>query len=85
MVKLVIRDYLKTGDSMTIDLNAATDRLSGLAVSTFTDSAKDAVKMNVSMGTLDDGTIYAENTHLDVEAENLAIAIENSGYKKLGG
>ena len=37
------------------------------------------------MGTLDDGTIYAENTHLDVEAENLAIAIENSGYKKLGG
>jgi hypothetical protein len=85
MVKLVIQDYLKAGDSMTIEVNAATDRLSGLAVSTFTDSAKDAVKMNVSLGTLTDGTIYAETTDLDVEAENLAIAIENSGYKKLGG
>jgi len=85
MVHLVIRDYLKEGDSVTIDLNAAADRLSGLAVSTYTEKAKDTVGLKVSMGALADGTIYSETIHLDVASQNLAVAIENSGYKKLGG
>ncbi len=63
MVHLVIRDYLKAGDSVT----------------------KDAVGLKISMGTFTDGTICTEKIHLDVAAQNLAVAIENSGYKKLGG
>ena len=84
-VQLVIRDYLKEGDSVTIKLNAAADQLTGMKVSTFTDKAKDAVGLNVAMGTLTDGTIYAEKIQLDIEAEKMAIAIDNSGYKKVGG
>jgi hypothetical protein len=85
MVHVVIRDYLKSGDSVTIDLNAAADRLSGMAISTFTESAKDAVGLKVSLGTLTDGTIYPATIQLDVAAQKLGVAIENSGYEKLGG
>jgi hypothetical protein len=83
-VVVVIKDYLKAGDSMTIELNAATDVISSLAVATFTDTAKDAVGMKVTWGSFADGTLYPAKTHLDVASQNLAVAIENSGYKKLG-
>jgi hypothetical protein len=85
MVAVVIKDYLKVGDSLTITVNAATDTISGLTVATFTDSAKDAVGLKVSWGSLPDGTVYVATIHLDVASQNLAVAIENSGYKKLGG
>lgn len=85
MVQVVIRDYLKEGDSLTINVNAADDRLSGMAVATFMESAKDTVGLNVSMGALPDGTIHPAKIHLDVAAQKLAVAIENSGYTKLGG
>jgi hypothetical protein len=84
-VRLVIKDYLKAGDSLTLDANAATDRIGGVTVATFTDKAKDAVGLKVSFGAFADGTVYPAKIQLDVAAQNLAIAIENSGYKKVGG
>lgn len=83
-VRLAITDYLKPGDKLTIDLNAAADRVSGLKVSTFTDSAKDAVGMTVAFGALSDGTVYASTVDLEVAAQQLAVKVENSGYRKLG-
>ncbi|HEV8200673.1 MAG TPA: hypothetical protein VGS03_11690 [Candidatus Polarisedimenticolia bacterium] len=83
-VRLVIKDYLKPGDSLTLDANAASDRISGLTVATFTEKAKDAVGLKVSFGAFADGTVYPSQIQLDVAAQNLAIAIENSGYRKVG-
>jgi hypothetical protein len=83
-VQIVIKDYLKAGDSLTLAANASTDRLSGVTVATFTDKAKDAVGLKVSFGAFADGTVYPAKINLDVAAQNLAIAIDNSGYKKLG-
>ena len=84
-VRLVIKDYLKAGDSLTLDANAATDRISGVTVATFTDKAKDAVGLKVAFGAFADGTVYPAKIQLDVAAQDLAVAIENSGYKKVGG
>ena len=84
MVAVVIKDYLKVGDSLTITVNAATDVISSVTVATFTDSAKDAVGLKVSWGSFPDGTVYVATIHLDVAAQNLAVAIENTGYKKVG-
>lgn len=83
-VVVTIKDYLKAGDSLTLDVNAATDRLSGVTLSTFTDSAKDKVVLKVAFGAFPDGTVYPATIHLDVAAQNLGVTIENSGYKKLG-
>jgi hypothetical protein len=85
IAKLVIKDYLKAGDSLTLSVNAATSRIAGVTVATFTDSAKDAVGMKVGFGAFPDGTVYPATINLDVKAQNLAVAIENSGYKKRGG
>lgn len=84
-VRLVIKDYLKAGDSLTLDVNAATDHILGVTVATFTDTAKDAVGLKVAFGAFADGTVYPAKIQLDVAAQNLAVAIENSGYKKVGG
>ena len=85
MVHVVIKDYLKEGDSVSIDLNAAQGLLSGMGISTYTNKEKNAVDLKVSMGTLTDGTIYPAKTQLDVAAENLSVVTENSGYQKIGG
>ena len=85
MVAVVIKDYLKAADSLTITANAATNTISGVTVATFTDSAKDAVGLKVSWGSFPDGTVYVATIHLDVAAQKLTVAIENTGYKKLGG
>lgn len=84
-VQIVIKDYLKAGDSLTLDVNAASDRISGVTITTFTEEAKDAVGLKVVFGAFADGTVYPEKVQLEVAAQDLAIVIENSGYKKLGG
>jgi hypothetical protein len=81
---MVVKDYLKSGDSLTIALNAATDRLGGIKVATFTDKAKDGVNLNVGMSAFPDGTVYAGTIGLDVTAQNLTVAIDNSESRKLG-
>jgi hypothetical protein len=84
-VRVTIADYLKAGDSLSLGLDVAANRLTGLTVATFTESAKDTVGMNVTFAALPDGTVYAATTKLGVAAENLEVAITNSGYEKLGG
>jgi len=80
--RIVITNYLKAGDSVTIDVDAAVNRLAGLAVATFTDSDKHAVTLKVGVGALGDGTIYPANIVLDVTQDNITVAVTNSGYRK---
>jgi hypothetical protein len=83
-VKITIKDYLKAGDSLALTANAATHRVSSVAVDTYTDTPQDAVNLNVTFEALPDGTRYPAKTDLSMAADNLAVAIENSGYKKIG-
>jgi hypothetical protein len=83
-VVVVIKDYLKAGDSVTINLNAATNLVTGLTVASYLADAKDAVGLKVAFATLADGTLYAAMSNLAVASQNLAVSIENTGYKKAG-
>jgi len=83
-VQLVIKDYLKPGDSLTLMANAATDQITGMMVNTYTDTAKDAVGLKVGFGSFADGTVFPAKINLDIASQQLGIAIENSGYKKAG-
>lgn len=84
-VKVTISDYLKVGDSLAIDLNVATNLITGMTVSSYTDKAKHTVGLNVSFGSLADGTIHPAAIDLEVAEEHLAVMIKNTGYEKLGG
>ena len=62
-----------------------TNRLLGMQVSSYLDSPEDAVVLNVEMGVLPDGTIYAAKTTLNAKAKEMTVTVENSGYRRTGG
>ena len=80
-VRLVISQYLKPGDSLTLDVDAAANRLTGLGVNTYLDKPDEPVTLAVQMNALTDGALYAAQTTLDAKAKNITVVIQNSGHR----
>ena len=78
-----MKQYLKPGDSLTIDLDPAANRLLGLGVNSYLDKPDDTVTLAVQMNTLPDGALYAAQTTLDAKAKNIQVVITNSGHKPM--
>ena len=70
--RIAIADYLQPGDSLTIDLDPAANRLVGLGVNSYLDKPEDPVTLAVQMATLPDGALYAAQTTLDATAKRSA-------------
>lgn len=82
-VQLVFKDYLKAGDSLSVDIEVATNRLLGMNVASYLDSdTSDAIQMNVAMGVLPDGTIYTAKSTLNAPAKDMTVVVENTGYRR---
>lgn len=81
--RLIINDYLKSGDNLTFDINLKNNSPIGGNLTSYLDSNKDPVTMEVTFGVLNDGTSYASKTILDASKKELEIIIENSGYRKM--
>jgi hypothetical protein len=82
---LNVKNYLKPDDVLAIGLNPQTKRLTSYRVQSYVEDPKDdAVKLNVTFATLQDGTSYPQQILLDVDAKKLQVKITNSGYKKTG-
>lgn len=80
-VRLEMKQYIKPGDALTIDVDTAANRLLGLGVNSYLDTPEDAVTLAVQMNTLPDGALYAAQTTLDAKAKNIQVVITNSGHK----
>ena len=80
-MRLVISQYLQSGDSLTLDLDAAASRLTGLGVNTYLDKPDETVTLAVQMNALADGALYAAQTTLDAKAKNITVVIQNSGHR----
>jgi hypothetical protein len=80
-VRLEMKQYLKPGDSLTIDLDTAANRLLGLGVNSYLDKPDEPVTLAVQMNTLPDGALYSAQTVLDATAKNIEVVITNSGHK----
>jgi hypothetical protein len=84
-VNLVIKNYLKPGDMLTIGADAAGKRLTSYKAQSFVEKPKeDDVTLTVTFGALQDGTFYPQQILLDVTAKKIQVKITNSGYKKAG-
>jgi hypothetical protein len=83
-VRLEITNYIKSGDMMTIDVDAAANRLLGVNVNTYMDKPDDAVTLAVQFATLNDGTTYTGQTTLDAKAKEMQVVIQNTGYRPMG-
>jgi len=80
-VQIVISQYLLPGDSLTLDVDGAADRLLGLGVNSYLDKPEETVTLAVQMNTLPDGALYAAQTTLEAKAKNITVVIQNSGHK----
>jgi hypothetical protein len=80
-LRLVISQYLQPGDSLTLDVDPAANRLAGLGVNTYLDKPEDAVTLAVQMNALPDGAIYAGQTTLEARAKNITVVVQNSGHR----
>ena len=80
-LRIEMKQYLKPGDSLTIDLDTAANRLLGLGVNSYLDKPDEPVTLAVQMNTLPDGALYSAQTVLDATAKNIEVVITNSGHK----
>ena len=84
-VNLVFTDYAQPGDKMTLTFDTAAKKITALNINTYMGQEKDAVKLQVQMGSLPDGTNYVEQTVLSATAKQLVVTTMNSNYQKHGG
>jgi hypothetical protein len=85
MVNLIFKDYAQPGDQMTLTFDAAAKKIVSLSVDTYLGESKDAVTLQVEMGSLSDGTNYVHQTVLNATAKKLVVTTTNSSYQRLGG
>ena len=81
-MSVTISDYLKAGDSLSIVMNDAANRITSVNVSSWTVKDKDSVALKIGFDVFPDGTVYPAKVQLEVTAENLLVAMENTGYRK---
>ena len=84
-IRLDFKDYLKSGDLLSIEIEGPTNRLLGMAVTSYLDTPKDEVRMKVGMGVLPDGTIYTSRTTIDAVAKGVVVTVENTGHRHKSG
>jgi hypothetical protein len=82
-VNLVFTNYAQQGDQMTLTFDTAAKKITSLNINTYMGQEKDVVKLHVQMGSLPDGTNYAQQTVLDATAKQLVVTTTNSNYQKL--
>jgi len=82
-VNLVFTNYAQQGDKMTLTFDTNDKKITSLSINTYMGEAKDVVTLRVQMGSLPDGTNYAQQTVLDATAKQLVVTTTNSNYQKL--
>jgi hypothetical protein len=81
-VRLDVKDYQKPGDNLGIEIDATNNQIVGLSVASYLADAKDAVKLDVKMSALADGTGYPATIVFDGVSKQMKVTISNADYKK---
>jgi hypothetical protein len=81
-IHVEFKDFVQPSDVMSLDVSDKA-MLLALNVATYLDKKEDAVTLDVTFGTLADGTSYTAKTTLNAKAKNLTVVVENAGHKPL--
>jgi hypothetical protein len=82
-LRLVIKDYLKPGDSLTLFFDKAQKELLRIEIASYMDDTKDAMNLTVQFSRLPDGTNHVTSLIIDGVSKKLNVAIQNSNYQHL--
>ena len=80
-IQLVIHNYLKPQDSMTLVFDKTQKALLQVKIASYMDDPKDAMNLTVTFERLPDGTNHISNLVIDGVSKQLNIAIQNSNYQ----
>jgi len=82
-VKIIFKDYVKPGDSMTLTFDKTAKQITSIAIASWMDDPKDAMNLTVQFSKLPDGTNYTSSTTIDGVAKQLTVVMQNSNYQKI--
>jgi hypothetical protein len=82
-LKLIIHNYLKPQDSMTLIFDKTQKELLEVQVASYMDDPKDAMNLSVQFSRLPDGINHVSNLVIDGVSKQLNVAVQNSNYQHL--
>src|SRR5208283_68587 len=80
-VSLVIKNYVKQGDAVTFTIADQTKQLLSVAVDSYLNDPKDAVKISAQFAQLPDGTNHVASTLINGVSKQLTVNDVNSNYQ----
>ena len=81
--RLVVSNYLKQGDNMTLVVDKAQLQLTSLSISTYLSDPSDAVNVTVQFSRVPGGPSHVSSETINGVSKQLTIAIQNSNYQHL--
>jgi len=81
--KLVLSNYLKQGDNMTLVIDRAQKDIVSLSIATYLNDPSDAVKVDVQFNRVPGGPNHVSGETINGVSKQLTIAIQNSNYQHL--
>jgi hypothetical protein len=82
-LQLVIHNYLKPNDSVTMVFDKAQKQLVSVEIASYMNDPKDAMNVTAQFSRLPDGTSHVSNVVVNGVSKKLNIAIQNSQYQHL--
>jgi hypothetical protein len=80
--KLVITNYVKQGDNMTLVVDKTTQSLVSLSIATYLNDPKDAVTVSSQFRAIPGGPNHVASQTINGVSKQLTIAVQNSNYQK---
>ena len=81
--KLVISNYIKQGDNMTLVMNKAQKDLVSLTIATYLSDPSDSVNVNVQFSSLPGGPNHVSTETINGVSQHLTIEVQNSNYQHM--
>ena len=81
-VALVVKNYVKQGDTVTFTLDPQSKQLQNVRVASYLDDPKDAVTISAEFAQLPDGTNHVASTLINGVSKQLTVNDVNSNYQK---
>jgi hypothetical protein len=83
MATLVIKNYIKPNDSVTLVFNKQRKAIQSIRVATYLDDPKDAVTIAAQFAKLPDGTNHVTGTQINGASKQLTVVTQNSNYQPI--
>jgi hypothetical protein len=79
---VVVSNYVKQGDSVTLTFSEAQKALLGISVATYLSGPSDVVTMAIQFAKLPDGTNHVSTANINGQSKNMTVSDLNTNYQK---